>query len=511
MDLHPPSDRPVMPNFLICSRLPQFQLLFFCCFSSCLLSVSPAHSQKAPLHTFTNIQGVKFEGRIKAVAGKKATLELANGRDYTTSIASFSPADQQYINRWGSGNPSASIPAPVKSGIKLEKINQLIGHHLFSDGNLWENPAPLVAGRLRWPKESYTPYSSSYRGYPQGAYRFIGVRPYSVVLYGNDGKVSSLSIVFANKGDFFSAAGSGEKHFIKGKAVTNEASGLKKIMNRDARIISDSLTKLLGQAKRQKFGDGSTRQMVFRWDWSGHSFLLSNVEGEYVSLSIQPVAFADQHGRSKRTPDSIIRKRAQENVEKRSNGDVVIKNIPMVNQGPKSYCVPATAERCMRYLGIPADMYVLAMAGQTKLGVGTSPAILLDAVGRDIKRKGRSFKIWDGKIKIHELTRYIDKGIPVMWGLFSTRDFNRIANARTLARKNPETWDDYKAKTRRTSASTKLPIERNTSHIVIITGYNKASGEIAFSDSWGENFKERWITVSEAQQISQNRFYVVDL
>ncbi len=336
-------------------------------------------------------------------------------------------------------------------------------------------------------------------------------RPYSVVLYGTNGTVSSISIVFANKGDFFGAFGSGEDHFIKGKPVVNGIAGLNMIIDRDAKAISDSLTKVLGQAKRQKFGDSKTRQNVMRWDWSGHAFLLSNVKGEYLSLSIQPVAFADKRGVSKRIPDSVIRKRALENVEKRSNGDVVIKNIPMVNQGPKNYCVPATAERCMRYLGIPADMYLLAIAGQTDLGEGTSPTVLLEAVGRDIRRKGRTFKIWEEELNIHKLARYIDDGIPVMWALYSTKSFNLIANSRTHERGDPKLWDAYKIKVKKESKANKLEIEKNTGHIVIITGYNKESGEIAFSDSWGELYNERWITITEAQQISQNAFYVVDL
>ena len=46
---------------------------------------------------------------------------------------------------------------------------------------------------------------------------------------------------------------------------------------------------------------------------------------------------------------------------------------------------------------------------------------------------------------------------------------------------------------------------------MIIIGYNEDTNEIAFSDSWGERYKERWITIPEAGQISQQRFYVIDL
>ncbi|MCF6313445.1 MAG: C39 family peptidase [Verrucomicrobiales bacterium] len=478
-----------------------------------ILLVSPSISQAelGESRTFTNIQGVKIKARLKAVDQGKATITLENGRDYTVAVASFSPTDQSYIKQWTSKNPNTMTPAPVKSGLPLAKINDLLGHELFIDGDLWQNPTEQVAARLQWPRESKTPYSSSYRAYPRKDYRFASARPYSAVLYGGEGKVNGISIVFANKGDFFGAAGSGEDHFIKGKAVPDTPEGLNKIMDRDAEAISTSLTKILGPAKRQKFGDGKNRQTVLRWDWSGHAFLLGNAENEYVSLSIQPVEFADKRGKSKRVPDSLIRKRARGNVEKRDNGDVVINNIPMVDQGPKGYCVPATAERCMRYLGIPADMYLLAMAGQTGLGGGTSPTLLLDAVGKDIKRKGRSFKIWDGEIKLRELARYIDDGIPVMWTLFSTKPFNEIANTRTKERQDLEMWSSYKKKVLQEASTAQLRKERDTAHIVIIIGYNKDTNEIAFSDSWGERYMERWISIPEAQQVSQGRFYVVDL
>ncbi|GDY18595.1 hypothetical protein LBMAG55_19180 [Verrucomicrobiota bacterium] len=61
----------------------------------------------------------------------------------------------------------------------------------------------------------------------------------------------------------------------------------------------------------------------------------------------------------------------------------------MVNQGPKGYCVPATWERVLRYMGIPADMYVLAMVGQSGAGGGTSLSTLAAGV-RDTLNGGRS-------------------------------------------------------------------------------------------------------------------------
>ena len=79
-----------------------------------------------------------------------------------------------------------------------------------------------------------------------------------------------------------------------------------------------------------------------------------------------------------------LRRVHEANVEKRANGDLVILNIPMVDQGPKGYCVPATFERCMRYMEIPADMYLLAMAGNTGMGGGTVISTLVNAVQQEV-------------------------------------------------------------------------------------------------------------------------------
>ncbi|MEM6279415.1 MAG: C39 family peptidase, partial [Verrucomicrobiota bacterium] len=260
----------------------------------------------------------------------------------------------------------------------------------------------------------------------------------------------------------------------------------------------------------QKFGEGESRVNAERWDWAGHSFLLSHVEGEYVSLSIQTTEAADDRGRTARVPDSVIRERARGFVERRENGDVVVTNVPMVDQGPKGYCVPATAERVMRFLGIPADMYLLAMAGETQAGGGTSVDRLLSNIGSDIKRKGRSFEIETGELKMRDIERSIDDGIPIMWAMFSTSEFNDTATARTEQRKT-EPWGDYVETVMAAGEAPGLTPNSSRGHVVIIIGYNKETNEIAFSDSWGERYLERWITLPEAEQISQSRFYIIDL
>lgn len=509
-------------------NLPSPALLSTTLAALLLLLAGPATNAPAnddETRTFTNDKGQTLQATVKGVSGDSVTLVLADGREFTIVTATLSPADQEYLKSMAAAAPAApasgsiapgSTPATssaaADSDVSLEAINGMFGPALFADGDLWANNPEEVADRLGWPRESKTPFSSSFRAYPKADVRILGARPYSAALYGEDEKVTSLSIVFANKGDFFGAAGSGEDHFVKGKTVPDGIDGLRMVMERDTEAMATLLTEQLGEPSRQKFGEGETRATVQRWDWSGHAFLLSSVEDEYVSLAVQPTAFADERGRMARVSDAEVRERARANVETRENGDVVINNIPMVDQGPKGYCVPATAERCMRYLGIPADMYLLAMAGETQLGGGTSVSVLFDALERDVKRKGRSLKKWrEDEIKIRDLAKYIDDGIPIMWGLYSTEEFNDIANERTQKRADGVPWDSYRDEVLAAAESARLPADNSKGHVVIIMGYNNETGEIAFSDSWGERYLERWITTAEASQISQGAFYVVDL
>lgn len=299
-------------------------------------------------------------------------------------------------------------------------------------------------------------------------------------------------------------------HFDKNTPPAQAALIVKTAMDKDMATITETLTKKLGEPKKERFGEGKVgRTDVRRWDWRGHSILLGQAEGEYVGVQIVTTQFADAGGRMAYTNDAIVRARALANIEKRPNGDVVIGDIPMVDQGPKGYCAPATAERAMRYLGVPADMYILANAGETGFGGGTSMQLLLQGIERHIRNKGRAFSSWEGELKMRDIAKQIDKGVPIMWTLYSTKDFNKTANARKKERASTTDWKGWKEKVAAAASSSSLQRDDETRHVVLIIGYNAETNEIAFSDSWGDNFKERWITLAEAERVSQHHFYVV--
>jgi len=404
----------------------------------------------------------------------------------------------------------ALLPLAVLAEPTFEQINTACGAPLFADGNLWDDDASAVAERLKLPEESRTSDQSSFRSYPPAEARFLGARPFSQSLLADGGKPSGLSMVFANKGDSVALAVSADNRAAF--ARRGELRDNRKAIEADAEILEKNLTAVFGKPITGKLGEGrETREKVLRWDWRGHAFLLAAPRGEYVALRVLPAETADSGAKS-RIPDSEMKSRLASRVERRANGDVILRDIPMVNQGPKGYCVPATWERVMRYMGIPADMYVLAMAGGTEAGGGTSTQDIAWAVKSAVAGAGRRMDSPSLKLTPEGVAKFIDEGLPIMWAMVSTAEFNAAADARMGPRKamaDPESWAASLELARK--AAKDWPDDPEAGHVCMIIGFNEKTHEVAVSDSWGPQFAERWVTAEEAQMVSQGRFYVIGL
>lgn len=392
------------------------------------------------------------------------------------------------------------------------KLNQAAGHNLAAQAPFDGRDAKELASALRLRPESQTTYGASWRLYSSfvDGYRLFNAMPYSVALYSDGaGLASHLSIVYANKGDFGSKSGFGEEHFKEGDTPTEDA--LNEAMEKDAAAITGSINSALGEGVSQRYGEGKSRRTVTRWDWHGHAFLLSHETNEYVGLSLVPTTNADAGGKSERITDSNLKDRLAKSVIRDENGDVHLSDIPMVNQGPKGYCVPATFERVMRAMGIEADMYLLAMVGQSKAGGGTSVELLLDKVRSQVYTKGRRTR--DDRIKkilIRDFKRYIDEGIPIIWTMCSMPEYNQIANQNTAARASATDLKEHAVSMEKAVAeivAKPKPDERH--HLCMIIGYNETTGEIAVSDSWGPQFEKRWVPLPVINWVHQDGVFMI--
>jgi hypothetical protein len=439
--------------------------------------------------TLSNTEGTEIDVTVLQIEASRIQIRLQNGNDMWLDLNRLSPESQQAIADRASKEQS-----------EFERINELLGIPLLVDNLLWDDTPDEVAQRLDWPAQSKTKTLSSYRIYPPAAYQILGTHPYSAAIYGVEGQANRISLVFANKGDFkFSTP-----------PTSDEIKAMQAAIEHDADLIIERISNQLGEPDKQQYGSGrGIKQLIHRWDWHGHAFLLSTQEDEYVSLKITSSDVADNKGRGERLSDATLRKLTSENILIRPNGDVIISNIPMVDQGPKGYCVPATFERYLSYVQIPSDMYLLAMAGQTKIGGGTYLNAIIESIDGYISSQSRSMKHLREPIKIRTVQKYIDQGLPIVWTLFSSQEYNDYANQRTIKRLSVSDWKAWAKETKSSARSTELNKDIQTGHACLIVGYNKETEEIAVSDSWGPSYNERWISAEQAEQVSQGSLYLV--
>ena len=410
---------------------------------------------------------------VRVNPNRTVVLKTERGKVVTVPFDTFSDMDVEHLeyllSRKGRGKPH---PVP------WYEMNDLFGLEIWQDDLLWDDPTTATAERMKMKKESKTAFMENHRAYPLGKEKVLSEPVYTTALYGGKEHVDSLSFVFLNQGDIPRSKDHGSM------ADQIEASGMR---------VLDVLMPKLGEPKRDSLGRDDLREKVWRWDWNGHAIMLSLQEGRYAALRIMPVERAERGGRIEKVNDDELRARMASCVERRDNGDVIVRNVPMVNQGPKGYCSPATWERYLRYLDIPADMYLLALAANTGAGGGTYQQDMIKATRNIISSNGRKLKDLNTKPTIDNVSRYIDQGLPIMWRFLSTPSFQWTANNCTAVRNGKEPKEKKSGQNEDSSSG---------GHICLIIGYNGQTGEIAISDSWGPKFAERWVPLPDMQKVS---------
>ncbi len=392
-------------------------------------------------------------------------------------------------------------PPPPPSATEL---NEALGAPLFpqTDSALWNESATALAAVLRWPQESKKKTTSSYRNYPNPPQSIFDCKSYCQTLLAENDAPIAVTFIFANKGDSISS--STKKDKTGSPILTPQATAeFKTAIANDARKLETTLVKLLGKPTVKYSGaSAKTGEVVRRWDWKSHSFLLSAPRDEYVALRVVPTTNLDESGIERADRKKILARLA-ESVLRRPNGDIVITEIPMVDQGPKGYCVPATWERLLRYMGIPSDMYLLAMAGGTDQGGGTSVSAMNGGAKNLVQLHGLRTEPVPGKLSMAQIAQSVSQGIPLLWSMTATPDFLAILRSRPSAsrRANSDKETLKKQALSYRQKPEKITRDPRFAHQCLITGFNMETREIAVSNSWGPSFEENWVLIEEAEKV----------
>jgi hypothetical protein len=366
-------------------------------------------------------------------------------------------------------------------------LNGEFGIPLWKTSDLWSDSAREAAQRLNLPGSKNVD-SSHYRGTLDSKSKILGVRAYSIDLYSDRDKITEVSIGFINKADLFNEVMEANKKMpgftdAQGLLETEKIYGQQ--ATGDFAAVVKSLEPRIGRAN-EKNGE-----QLKVWNWSGHRMTLE-VNGTGLILKMVPALPSAENNpvmAQRQVAEATLK--ASGSVRRRSNGDTVITGIPPISQGPRGFCVPATWEKCLRYFGVNLDVYELANKGGTDVG-GTPLIPFAAKMGSLLEPRGyRVELISKTPPTVQSVRNYIDRGIPVIWGM-DARDLPAWV-LRSMKRTS-------KLEVNPSEDALKGDGKIVAPHCLMIIGYNAGYNELAISDSTelGSGIPEIWITQNDA-------------
>lgn len=393
----------------------------------------------------------------------------------------------------------AGVPAAAP---KLDAEN--VGEFSAALGKLWNAPVETMLSAWnfnfpRWEKtEAANEKSRGAHSLRLSRTKIFGVPAEQLKIEDERGVPAKIEIMFFNKGDSAATQGFG---YNSGKTNKEKAEFVKDAWREDAEAVARALAPL-GKARPCSIGAGKLRRRAEMRAHGGNAFFLDAEKDEYVRIVIVPENRAAELTSSVGT--DRVKGNFSKNAERRENGDVLIGNIPMINQGEKGYCVPATVERVLRYFGVKnPDMHEIAELAGTHVGGGTSMAALVKGLSPVLKRQKLGFS--SAKMSFTKIRQCADKGIPMIWCMYSVPAYRERLEENTRERAG-ET--DFSARAKKLAAMKKLDLSytelREYSHVCLIIGYNAKTKEICVSDSWGRGAEEEWIRFDDALAVSQS-------
>lgn len=188
------------------------------------------------------------------------------------------------------------------------------------------------------------------------------------------------------------------------------------------------------------------------------------------------------------------------NVTRDGDGNVYVKDLPMVDQGQKGYCVVASTQRLFEYYGIACDQHQLAQISGADPEKGTSSISIIKELGAidhrfktrfeplgvrfmngglyEIDKKMIQGKKVDAKQFSRLIHKYIDEGIPLLWAL----ELGKYEEEPSIA------------------------AQSGGGHMRMIIGYNDKTKRVIFSDSWGAGHEFKTMDADDCFQATSGLF-----
>ena len=376
---------------------------------------------------------------------------------------------------------------------------------MLRDGSFWEKPYDELKAGLFNGMWSLKTDEEKIRVKPDNGITVGDFAPKQILITcgGEKNCPEALEFSFYNKGDDMKMLE--EEEF---KAKLKESRAL--------------LTKVLGVKPKSIGGNARTtgvKTKKWRWKWEHGTALLEaydtkdgdSYKSEFIRLEIKSVA------KSKEKDGVVRRGGLKKNVKREENGDTWIDGIPMIDQGEKGYCVPATVARIFAYYGMEeVDEHAMASICNTGAGGSTSAHGMYTA----LKKIGGKFGVRIERFEAPEKPEWADmvknyntiakkKGLPevqnITLGVVRTAGVNEEVLVEAIDIKKPHMMKWFRTIKKNIDAGMPL-LWVIPAHMRMIIGYNEKEKTIFYSDSWGAGYAKNKMSMNEAYMMSGARF-----
>jgi hypothetical protein len=188
---------------------------------------------------------------------------------------------------------------------------------------------------------------------------------------------------------------------------------------------------------------------------------------------------------------------AKKNVGSLPNGDVVIQNVPMHNQGTRPICAYTALAMVTEYWGAPIPIELALVREDTHSTIiddywpNINAALEITGVrAQDMKPNFRTImaEIDEGRpLRIHRQSRHERELLYEDWQVMSEQDPKFVIPVEKDRKERKETWANE---------------DEDPPHHSLITGYNKEQGVVLLTESWGEHARNSRISWEELEYIS---------
>lgn len=389
---------------------------------------------------------------------------------------------------------------------------------IVKSGEIWEkNRSELAAGEFRGVRHAVVDADTI--RVPRGGGITLGELEFGETVVAwkpENGTTQSLVIMVYNKGDDTKVDRDEYMDILQSTISTlNELIGIK------------------GKSSRVNKKETGVALRSWVWEWEGGMIRLDasftggkkDFEGEFIRLKFGADKESVSGGGA---ADTVKRKSLKENIQRDETGNDVWLNIPMVDQGDKGYCVPATVARVFAYYGMDGvDQHALAQLCDSSGDGGTSYSAMQQALESISRKFHVRLQLVEGKDIQSVFMTYI-------------ADYNKAAKKLKKPQATPMDWIEVcrdrkvllaargnKKYVKKWFAPIKKSIDAgipvlwsvelgifpeqgsqqpNGGHMRLIVGYNEEEGTIYYSDSWGAGHEKKSMPADHAAAMTRYRY-----